>query len=391
MASTYTPPPPTDMPADSASETQAAGGTEEGQHATAAALLVPLPPPLVSYSATQTFVSPQYAQPQFAQPQFVQPQYAQPQGLVYMQPGGLNQSNPGMVVYPQYNSYAEPGSYYTDAVSAQAPGAIRTKHEIPMGKVFGIPLRVHVLLPALTILSTLLAWMAYSFYTAFLVFWLNGPILWFTVLVHELGHCMAARKLGYTADSILLWPLGGLAYLSHSSNAKHDLIIAVSGPLTHGPQAAIWAILWAIGRSDPGAAWLFRAACTMQLHLFLFNLCPAYPLDGGRVVVDLMRIRGVEIDRAGRICAALSLLTGMTILIWGFVVSNLTMVLVSAWILSQANELQQKVCDKPILASCHRTPRWCSEPDTIPAQARSGRIADHPMFAHYYNPSSDPA
>lgn len=298
----------------------------------------------IQYMAQQTFFTPTQQQQQ--QQQFVQ----QPQGLVYIQPGGVQG------VYPQY-TYAE-NAHLLTTPDAYTQGPVRSKHEIPVGQIFGIPLRVHVLLPALTLLYTLLAWMSYGGYVAFLVFWLTGPILWTTVLVHELGHCFAARKVGGTVDRILLWPLGGLAYLAHSGNARHDLIIAISGPLTHGPQAAFWAILFAIGRSNAGARWLFRSACTMQLQLFLFNLCPAYPLDGGRVIVDLMRIRGVAIDRAGRICAVLSLLTATAILIWGIVVLNPSLIFVGAWVLSQANELQQK--------------------------ARSGRISEHKMFENYY-------
>ena len=49
---------------------------------------------------------------------------------------------------------------------------------------------------------------------------LYGPILLLTVLVHELGHSLAARRLGGEVDSILLWPLGGLAYIAHSGNPR---------------------------------------------------------------------------------------------------------------------------------------------------------------------------
>jgi len=69
-------------------------------------------------------------------------------------------------------------------------------------------------------------------------------------------------------------------------------------------------------------------------------------------------MRAVEIDRAGRICAVLSLLTATAILIWGIVVVNPSLIFVGAWVLSQANELQQK--------------------------ARSGRISEHKMFENYY-------
>lgn len=49
---------------------------------------------------------------------------------------------------------------------------------------------------------------------------LYGPVLLGTVLIHELGHSLAARKVGGTADGILLWPLGGLAYVGHDCGPK---------------------------------------------------------------------------------------------------------------------------------------------------------------------------
>lgn len=58
--------------------------------------------------------------------------------------------------------------------------------------------------------------------------------------MHELGHCLAARKVGATVDGILLWPLGGLAYVAHDGDPSSDLQIALAGPLTHGPQAVAW-------------------------------------------------------------------------------------------------------------------------------------------------------
>lgn len=55
---------------------------------------------------------------------------------------------------------------------------------------------------------------------------LYGPLLLVTVLIHELGHSLAARRLGGHAEGILLWPLGGLAYLAHSSGPKGALCCA---------------------------------------------------------------------------------------------------------------------------------------------------------------------
>ena len=61
---------------------------------------------------------------------------------------------------------------------------------------------------------------------------LYGPILWTTVLVHEIGHALAAKRLGVEATEILIWPLGGLAFLGSTAAAKTDMLIALAGPAT---------------------------------------------------------------------------------------------------------------------------------------------------------------
>ena len=55
-------------------------------------------------------------------------------------------------------------------------------------------------------------------------------MLFMIVLLHELGHCFAARSVGGSADEILLWPLGGLAYVHHPHNAWASFITTAGGP-----------------------------------------------------------------------------------------------------------------------------------------------------------------
>jgi hypothetical protein len=62
----------------------------------------------------------------------------------------------------------------------------------------------------------------YGGWYVLLSFVLMGPVLLATILVHELGHCLAARSIGGTVDSILLWPLGGLAFMSYNTTYKSE-------------------------------------------------------------------------------------------------------------------------------------------------------------------------
>ena len=84
----------------------------------------------------------------------------------------------------------------------------------------------------------------HAFAFAFLVY---GPILFFTVLIHEFGHSLAAKSVGGNAHTILLWPLGGLAYCHHDAGPKADVWVTFAGPLTHVPQIGVWLLMaWLI-------------------------------------------------------------------------------------------------------------------------------------------------
>ncbi len=113
----------------------------------------------------------------------------------------------------------------------------------------------------------------------------------------------------------------------------------------------MWGILYAIARAahSSGWTWLCLAALKLQLSLLVFNLLsPAYPLDGGRIVVDLLSMRGVGVERAAHVTAALSILTGAGICIYALAVGSWFTLPVGVWVLLQAWELLQKARLAPL-------------------------------------------
>ncbi len=158
--------------------------------------------------------------------------------------------------------------------------------------------------------------------------------LFFCVLLHELGHSLVAQRFGIEVREILLLPLGGVALLSRNpSRPLHELLIALAGPLVNVVLAvAIGTILYWTGNVtllgtnamlqglDLALTWQTLLLWLLEANILLvgFNMIPAFPLDGGRVLRAVLAM-GIGNRRATRIASVigqgLALLMGMYALV----------------------------------------------------------------------------
>lgn len=114
------------------------------------------------------------------------------------------------------------------------------------------------------------------------------------VLTHEFGHQLACRSVGGQTHDIILWPLGGVAYVSPPQRPGAQLWSIAAGPLVNVVLvpilAAIWSasyhLGWATSHSD--AYDLIRNIWIINLVLLVFNMLPIYPLDGGQILRSLL-------------------------------------------------------------------------------------------------------
>lgn len=109
------------------------------------------------------------------------------------------------------------------------------------------------------------------------------------VVLHELGHSLVARRFGIRVIDITLWPLGGMARLSHvPESSRVEAWIAVAGPAVNVALAIVGVPLWiaALALLPAGSEWIRIAATFVVIHVLMagFNLLPAFPTDGGRLV-----------------------------------------------------------------------------------------------------------
>jgi Zn-dependent protease len=172
------------------------------------------------------------------------------------------------------------------------------RYSFAVGSIRGIEVRFHVLFVAIVVL--LVTQTAWSEGTPAAIFVGSRFLLVFGfVLLHELGHSVAAQRAGMRVHDIVLWPLGGLARLEGlPATASGELRIAVAGPLVNFALAALLAPVvhftgdLATLASREWIEWsLLEWALVVNLGMGTFNLVPAFPLDGGRVLRALLAIR----------------------------------------------------------------------------------------------------
>ncbi len=165
--------------------------------------------------------------------------------------------------------------------------------------------------------------------------------LFVLVTMHEFGHALACRQVGGRAERIVLWPLGGIAFVSPPPRAGAMLWSIAAGPmvnllllpiLTYAQHAAGRAG-WVNTNVDAYLVlfWLWR----INLMLLLFNLLPIYPLDGGQIVRALLWFPLGQI-RSLFIATGIGFVGGGALLLWAFSQQSIWIGIMAFFLLSQA-------------------------------------------------------
>ena len=118
--------------------------------------------------------------------------------------------------------------------------------------------------------------------------------LFLIVLIHEFGHQLACRQVGGKTHDIVLWPLGGVAYVSPPQRPGAQLWSIAAGPLVNVILVPILSVLVSASShlhwydSYPNAYELIHNIWTINFWLLIFNMLPIYPLDGGQILRSLL-------------------------------------------------------------------------------------------------------
>ncbi len=227
---------------------------------------------------------------------------------------------------------------------------------LTIGRIWGIPIRLNI---SLLVFLPILAWLLGSgaqigVYTdtinaiwpgsldpaTFQVgarSWTIGILgaigLFVSVAIHELGHSWAARRYGIEVESITLWLLGGLAsFAAIPKEWEKEFWIALAGPVTSVLLAGVFAgMLQLAPASLPVVVFTLGFLAVINIILAVFNMLPAFPMDGGRVLRALLA-RNRPYGSATRIAARIGSIFAMLFVVLGVLLFEIIMVLVGLFI-----------------------------------------------------------
>lgn len=158
--------------------------------------------------------------------------------------------------------------------------------------LFGIPVYLHSTFLMMLVLITIFSPPTGLLFLAAFTF----------VLMHEFGHCLAAKWCDLPVESITMLPFGGLAAIGDlKGDPKKELLVTFAGPFVNAALVSFFSIPVMMGEMLP--TWLASAAVMgwwINVMLFVFNMIPCFPMDGGRILRATLCLYWGDLLRATR-------------------------------------------------------------------------------------------
>ncbi len=208
---------------------------------------------------------------------------------------------------------------------------------VPVGTYWDIRVRLHFTF-------FIFAYWEASAYSNFLIGLVFVFLFFGSILLHEFGHALAARWCDGEATDILLWPLGGLAFVRPAFNPTAHLITTVAGPFV---TLVLWLIFSGLTHllgnlaGVPGPMFdVCSSLSRWNLRLLLFNLIPAFPMDGGRILRDALW-HFLRAETATVVSVWISRIIAGIALVWAALNSQYMLIFMALFIFWEASREQQ--------------------------------------------------
>jgi Zn-dependent protease len=266
-----------------------------------------------------------------------------------------------------------------------------------LGKILGIPIRLHVswFLIAILITWTLAAGYFPQEYPGWpaATYWLVGAItavfFFASVLIHELGHSVLALREKVPVKSITLFIFGGVAQIGREPpTAGAEFRIAIAGPLSSLGLAALFGGLGAVLADNATLAAPLAYLGRINLLLALFNMIPGFPLDGGRVLRAALWAFGGSLQnatkwasRAGRVVAFGFILIGVGQVLLGGLLNGLWLAFIGWFLNNAAESSYQQVRLRDMLSGVKARSVMTQECSTVPSRLGVDRLVEDYVLA----------
>lgn len=215
------------------------------------------------------------------------------------------------------------------------------------------------------------------------------------VVLHELGHSVVAQRLGIPVREIVLLPIGGVAVLSKNPRKPiHELLIAVAGPLVNVVIAALLATgLGATGRLNldsetllatnaaPSTGLLLHWLLAANVTLVLFNLLPAFPMDGGRILRSALAMV-MGFTRATRIAAGVGQIIALALGTYAILQGEILLALLALFVFLSAGGERAAEEARGLLATLRLRDAYNKHALTLQAGDRVSRVVDYLLTSY---------
>jgi Zn-dependent protease/CBS domain-containing protein len=270
-----------------------------------------------------------------------------------------------------------------------APVNAGSRWAFQVGTMLGIPIRIHATFVLILVWFGMAAAASSRNVPREIAFVLG---LFACVLLHELGHAAMARRFGVRTREIVLYPIGGVARLESIPGGWAELLIALAGPAVnvllavacaaallalHVPQALKQAMPW----ENSG---LVQKLMWANVMLVAFNMIPAFPMDGGRVLRAVLAL-GLGQHRATRIAAFIGQVIAGVFVIGGIVQADFFLAFIGLFVFLGASQEVAFQIRRSAIAGHTAQEAMITKFESLAPQDTLGRAAELLLASHQHD------
>jgi Zn-dependent protease/predicted transcriptional regulator len=219
--------------------------------------------------------------------------------------------------------------------------------------------------------------------------------LFISIIIHEFSHSLVARKYGLNIKGITLFIFGGVAEMKDEpDNPKTEFLMAIAGPIASLVLSLLFGLLYqtaSVNELPVPLIGILGYLSTINLLVAIFNMVPAFPTDGGRILrsifwwlKDDIRWATLAASRISVVFAIFIVVTGFIHMIEGNVIGGLWWILIGSFLFSAANSSYQSLLIKQSFAGKSVRDFMTTDPVTVPSHITLQAFVDSYLYRYHY-------